>query len=367
MEMIKISHWQAAFLIVHTILPTAVLTVPSIVVKYSQVDAWLSVLIATGFGLFVAVVSSSLSLQYPGQTLFQITERTLGSWFSKGLGILLTFYYFFSACYVLHEFADFMAQSVMQKTPSLVFHIVMILLMIYAVHMGLEVIARVNSIILFISFFALMISTLFIIKDMKFDRLLPFMDTPFHSILLGSYIPAGWMSEVSIILLLAPYIQNVDRVRKSAVAGVLITGLSLTWTLIGAITIFGVKILPEFSYPTFNVFRIIQVADFVERIDAIFIAVWIGTMIMKATLFLFGCFYSFCESFKIRNQGFFLFPFAILTVSYSMISWKHAEELNFFSTYTFPTFALVFNLVIPVILLPLVLWKRRIGEKRLGT
>ncbi|MEW9670468.1 endospore germination permease [Ammoniphilus sp. 3BR4] len=365
MQQVRITTWQVILLIISMILPTAILSVPSMVVEHASSDAWVSLLLATAAGVGGAYISGTISIKYPRLTIFKIMEKTLGRVPSKVIGFMMTYYFFVSGFGVLRQFVNFMVDSVMKQTPPLVFGIVAVLLVMYALYYGIEVIARVNQIILMTSFFVFLLSTLFYLKEMKFDRLLPILDTPFNRILMGAVAPFSWLSESMVILLLAPFLIHPGKARKAAVLGVVLTGLSMAWTIIGSIAIFGEKTLALFAYPTFNVFRIIEVAGFLERIDALFIAVWVGTMIMKLTVFMFCGFYCFTQTFGIREQIPFLFPYGMLTMSLSIVSWRNVAELNLYQLYTATSRLLFINIVIPAILLIVVLWKNR--KKRVGT
>lgn len=365
MQQEKISTWQAILLIISMILPTAILTVPSMVVGHARSDAWISLLLATIAGGASAYVAGTISIKYPGLTIFEIMEKTCGRVVSKVLGVTLTYYFFSSALGVLRQFVNFMVDTVMKQTPPIVFGIIAVLLVMYALYYGIEVIARVNQIILMTSFFIFALSTFFYFKEMEFDRLLPMLDTPFNRILMGAVSPLSWLSESSVILLLAPFLNHPGKARKAAVLGVVLTGLSMVWTVIGSIVIFGAEVLALFAYPAFNVFRIIEAAGFLERIDALFIAVWVGTMVMKITIFMFGGFYCFCQTFEVRERTLFLFPYGLSAISLSIVSWENVAEFNLYNMYTATSRLLFINIVIPVLLLIVVLWKNR--KKRVST
>lgn len=365
MQQVRISTWQVILLIISMILPSAILTVPSMVVGHARSDAWISLLLATMAGVGGAYISGTISIKYPRLTIFQIMNKTWGRVPSKVIGFMLSYYFFSSGLGVLRQFVNFMVDSVMKQTPPLVFAIVAVLLVLYALYYGIEVIARVNQIILITSLFVFLLSTLFYLKEMQFDRLLPILDTPYNRILMGAVAPLSWLSEAMVILLLAPYLIHPGKARKAAVLGVVLTGLSMVWAIIGTLAIFGDKTLALFAYPTFNVFRIIEVAGFLERIDALFIAVWVGTMVMKLAVFMFGGFYCFTQTFGIREQIPFLFPYGMLTMSLSIVSWGNVAEFALYNTYTATSRLLFINIAIPALLLIAVLWKNR--KKRVGT
>lgn len=350
MSEVKLTNWQVILLIVSTILPSALLSLPSIMIKYAEKDAWISVILTTVIGILLAIIYSTIFLKNPGLTIFDIVEKKLGSFFRIFIGLLLMLYYFLDSISVLRQFIYFMIDTVMQQTPSYVLGSITVLIALYAIYQGIEVVSRVNLIIIIVSFLSFAISTLFYLKEMNFSQLLPILDTPWNKIVLGGVPTLGWFSEVAIIILLAPYLQNIKNVRKVAITGMVITAFSLTWTMIGTIAVFGAEILPMYQYPTFSVFRIIEVADFIERIDALFIAVWMGTMVMKLTIFLFSSLLCFFQTFRIKHKKPFLLPFGVLVLSFCLNAWDNQSAYGIYQLYSGTAYVFFFNILIPLFL-----------------
>lgn len=358
-EEVKITSWQAVFLIVNLILPTAILTVPSIIINYAKKDAWISVILATIIGLFVAIITSTISKKHPRKTIFEIVQAKLGIVICKIVGGLLAFYYFIASISILRQFLTFMVTSVMQRTPIIVLGMITLYITLYAISKGIEVISRSNQIILMVSFLLFSFSTLFYFKEMDFSVLLPMVETSWNGILLGSFTPTSWLSEVSVILILAPYLKKPERVRKIAITGVMITSFSLIWTIIGSIAVFGAEVLPTYQYPAFNVYRIIEVADFIERIDVLFIAVWMSTMVMKLAIFMYCGFYCLLQILPIQRKEYYLFPYGVLILSFTINSWANSSEFKSHQIYSVQTYLLFFNIVIPILLFSCVFLKNK--------
>ncbi|MGQ4665519.1 GerAB/ArcD/ProY family transporter [Metabacillus halosaccharovorans] len=350
MSEVKITNWQGILFIVSTIVPSALLSLPSILLKYADKDAWISIVLTTGIGMMLAVIYSTVFIKNPGLTIFDIIENKLGIFFRMIIGLLLMLYYFLDAISVLRSFIYFMVDTVMEQTPPVVIGGMGILIALYAIYQGIEVISRVNMIIIIISFLTFSFSTLFYLKEMDFRQLLPIFETSWNKIALGGVPVLSWVAEVAIILVLAPYLQHNKDVRKVAVIGILITGITLTWTLVGMVAVFSADILPMYHYPTFSVFRIIEVANFIERIDALFIAVWMGTMMMKLTIFLFSSLHCFFQTFRIKQEQPFLFPFGLLVLSFCLNSWKNQSEYALYQHFAGISYSLFFNILIPLCL-----------------
>ncbi|RYD05860.1 hypothetical protein N752_08170 [Desulforamulus aquiferis] len=129
------------------ILPTAILFVPSITAQSAGPDGWASLILALVFGLLVAVVSSSLAMKFPSQTVIEYAPRLLGPYVGKLVGFIYSFYFYYVGYYVLRQFAEVMTTGYMTKTPLWVHLIILVMIASYALYLGLETLCRTNAVI----------------------------------------------------------------------------------------------------------------------------------------------------------------------------------------------------------------------------
>lgn len=350
MKKIEITGWQLSFILVNAILPTAVLTLPSIATKFAKQDAWISILIATGIALLLIQLAITLSLRHPKQNPSQVARLHFGK-FAGTLLALSYSLYFMVICYtVLREFTDFMASTVMTETPILVFSIVFVLLGAYAIANGIEVIARVNVLVLFISFLVLATSTVLFLGEMNFENILPLWDVSLSNQILGAMTPLGWLSESAMILYLIPYLKKPETIRRHTMWAVLIVGISLAWTVLGTIMIFGSELVSYLTYPAFNSFRIIRLGRFLERIDIFFVIIWVATVFMKFTIFFFLTVVSLRDTMQLKTEKSIILPLGILVIYFSIASWENTADISRSINFALIPFLLFQNVIVTFVL-----------------
>ena len=83
MEKGKISALQMAVMMYPTIVATAILSVPSIIAKYTKNDLWLSPIFASLIGYVTVYIAYKLHKLYPKQTVIQFSEQILGRFAGK--------------------------------------------------------------------------------------------------------------------------------------------------------------------------------------------------------------------------------------------------------------------------------------------
>ena len=96
MEYGKISSRQLTLLIFTLLVSTAILILPSLVIKEAKQDSWLSIILATVFGVLAGLILVKLGLRFPEQTIIEYSKEIAG----KPLGALYGLSYIFLLFYI---------------------------------------------------------------------------------------------------------------------------------------------------------------------------------------------------------------------------------------------------------------------------
>ncbi|WP_003544925.1 GerAB/ArcD/ProY family transporter [Desulfotomaculum nigrificans] len=349
----KISAYQAMVYQVSIVLATAILFVPTITTRHAKQDAWLSVIMACIFGCLQVCTAVSLSRRFPNASVVQYTPLILGKVPGKVVGFVYLFYFFYVGYFILQEFAALMCSSYMLRTPSIVFMLVLSLLAAYAAYGGLEVICRTSSIVLTVVMATLVLIAALIIKDIKIWRFLPVLENGFGPMLLGAISPGGWFGETAVILMLYPFINNKEKVVKTSFLAILILFITMEVVVTGAIGLLGPTETASFLFPTFNMARRIKLEalPFLERLDALFMMVWVAAMLIKLTTFFFAGVLALSQWLNVKDYRPLILPSMAIMVALAVQAWKNITELFTFSREVFPLTIIFVNFIITFFLL----------------
>lgn len=146
-----ISSFQAAVLLYTTIVPTAILVLPGVVMSYSGQDAWLSVAAATLAGIGFAVLVGAIASSNPGMSFQAWVASRFGRLPGLAVSLMLAFYYISTSAVVLRQFSAIVTGQILPRTPPYVVSSLVLLVAGYAVLSGIEVIARTNVFVTVIS------------------------------------------------------------------------------------------------------------------------------------------------------------------------------------------------------------------------
>lgn len=361
----RISVWQLGALIYATIIPTAILVVPSVVMAHSKQDAWISITAATVLGVGIAWLTGTIAMRVPQQFSFLgwISQR-LGKWIAVLIGLLLSLYYISISSIILQEFTNILSDQILFETPGWVIMAIILSVCSYAVYGGIEVIARVNGVVTTIAIITYCISLLLFVNLIEPSQLRPVMTNPMNHIAYGGLLPLGWMSETALVLLLGPFLQSKKNIAKAAMGGTLAAGFHLTITVALCLILFGPIMPQQFRYPTFSMIEIIKLGTTLERLDILFVSFWVSTIYIKMALFLFGAFHCLTETFTIKPSKSVLLGLNLVIMMTAFVSFHDETVFDNQMQHITPYELLGMNLVLPLILVVALFIRKKVYRKR---
>lgn len=347
----KISSSQLMLLVITLILSSAILLLPAFPTMVALQDSWISGIIAMFVGLLVAVVILNLAWRFPGQSLAEYSIDILGQPLGKLIGFIYFLFYLHLTAILLREIASTIVSTILPRTPPEVLILLSVIAAAYLVRKGLEVIVRVNTIILPIAVFFIVAIYLMLVKDMQYINLTPGLENGIVPILKGTITPMGWFGEVVSIGFILPYMNKLIQAKKAIYLGIIITGVLFTLVIIGTLAVFGPDLTKNLIFPTFVSVRQVNVANFLERIESVLVASWIVWNFIKIGLFYYITVMILSQLLKLGDYRSVVFPMGAISAILALALFRNAPQLAQFLAVVWGKYAIIFELLIPLLLL----------------
>lgn len=349
----KISSRQAILLMVTMVLPTAFLFVASVTSHLAKQDGWISILLAVVVALLIARLAVSLGQLFPGKTLFQFPEVIFGRWPGKFVALLYIWWYIHMNAEILRQYGSFLVAVFMPDTPIIVFELVIIAIAAYAVRNGLEVFTRMNEIILPLILGSVLFLNILPAPDMNLKRLLPvFIENGIVPVIKGAVMPAAWMGEIVTMAVLIPYLNKVKEAKKIAVTATLITGIFMLMSFIGDIATFGPVVNAGWLFPGLNKARVIHLANFLERLEPIVMAIWVAGALVKISVYYWVAVLGSAQWLELKDYKPLVLPVGVILLALSIMIHESILGLfTFLGTFWGPYALTIFQVGIPFLLL----------------
>ncbi|WP_044336707.1 GerAB/ArcD/ProY family transporter [Rossellomorea aquimaris] len=342
---------QLTFFIIQTQIGVGVLGMPFSVFSVSKGDAWISVLLA---GIVVQLLITTLWVlgrRFPAKSLFQYSIQLVGKAGGTCINMSYVFYGMLVTSLILMYSTAIIKTWVLTLTPK---WIIMFLLMGTAVYLGRELLSDICNVYVMVSgliFFLILISVVvLIVYPVDWRYLLPIGHSGAINIFKGIKEAYFSMLGFELLLFLFPYFQhNGERsVLFSASMANLFVTLTYTFLTIVSLITFSPEELVIVPQPVLYYVKSLYL-QVVERIDLVFVSLWVVSVITSLTSYLFLSTEGIAHTFKRIKRSVITISIGSLSFIIALFPNKEAE-MELYNKWVINT-SYLFILVIPLLLL----------------
>lgn len=326
-----------------------ILTLPSILAKEVGHNAWIPTLLAGVGILFLIIIIMKLLKRYSSKTIFEINRLLYGKYLGVLFNVLIIGWLCFSAGINLRMFTELVSILTLNETPPLVVTLLLISPSLYLSAKGLKIISRF-SFYMYIPYFLMVFSFIFLFRHMRITYLLPVGDVELKKIIKGLWLTSFPYIGFELVAFIYPNITDKENSMKAMLGTIILSTIYYVIVIITATALFGEVMLAHIEFPLFTMQQSIRV-PIIERIDIFFLTIWFPTMASSMRAYFFTSYYSIKKLLNFKDRGiFFLIAFAIVEIMISRIPSDYEASSYYINLSGVITFVFVFFLVISYLL-----------------
>ncbi|GGJ66395.1 spore germination protein KB [Anoxybacillus voinovskiensis] len=305
-------------------------------------DVWLAILcgMVLGGGLFF--IYYRLFTYYPSLPLTAYSQQIVGPFFGKIIALVYILYFLYIAARVLRDFGELLLTFAYPETPLFVLNAVMMLTVMYAAYKGIEVLARTGELFFFSLYFTAFSGIALVVAAGLIDihRLQPVLEEGWKRVFRivftqTLYVPFG---ETVVFTMLLPYIQKHEKAKMVGWLAILLSGLNLAFIMAINIAVLGADTVARSTFPLLNTIREIRVANFLERLDVLFMIALVVGGFFKISLFFYAGVIGAADLFRMPQHQRLVYPLGIsvllLSIAIASNFSEHIKEgLNIVTLY----------------------------------
>ncbi|WP_438347374.1 GerAB/ArcD/ProY family transporter [Paenibacillus sp. FA6] len=359
----KISIRQFTILVIFVTIGDSILILPYISSSFAKQDTWISGIVGLLVGLLAVYIFSMLGNLYPKLTLIQSIQKILGKWFGTLIAALFLLYPLITVVAYTRELGDFITTEMMAETPTLAVQILFTCIVIFAVRLGLEVIARTGEIFLPCIILLFLLLVIFLSPQAKMENLLPILENGIKPILHGSlsFIAFPFL-ELFVFIMIFPYINQVKPIRRGFLQGALLGGIVLIILVVISILVLGADVTSRTIYPSYSLARRVSIGQFFERMEAMVALLWMLTIFMKTTFYFYVFTLGLAQLLKLKGYRMLTLPTGFLIIILSPIISPNITYYNKVLAEYWPYFVATCCLLLPLFLLAIHFIKNRFKQ-----
>lgn len=314
-------------------------------------DVWLAIIIAIGiFSLVIPVYGRICSL-YPGKNLYQIMEKLFGKVAGKIMSLIFIWYAFFLGALVLRNISEFVRTVSLPETPECVFAFFCVILVIFTVRGGVELLARFIGIFFPIYILMILTDSLVSIPFFEFKNLKPVLYEGIQPVLSASFEVFSFpFAETVLFICILEHLRKNGSPYKAYYVSMLIGGAVLMMISVRSILVLGIPMRGLQNFASYSATRLIKIGQFFQRIEASVAIVFIISGYTKVTVCLFSACKGMAGIFNIKEYKRIAAPIGILMTLLSIIVYDNGAEMAEWAATCYPYFAFPFQVIIPLII-----------------
>ncbi|MFB7637926.1 GerAB/ArcD/ProY family transporter [Peribacillus butanolivorans] len=361
MEKAKISGYQLFVLIFLFEIGSALL-VP--LAGEAKQGAWLVILIAMIGGFLLFFVYYGLFQYYPDQLLTEYVRHIMGNFLGRIVAFLYILYFMYLAARVLRDLGETLLTFAYPHVPLFFANAAFILVVVYTVRKGIEVLARTGELFFVLENLLFMTFILLIVVSgmIHLNNLKPVFETSGVEMMKMAftdtiYFPFG---EIIVFLMIFPYLNEPQRLKKIGIGGLAASGIFLAFIMALNVAVLGVDLTTRSQYPFLTLIQSIEIAGFLERLDVYFLVKLMIGGFIKISVFSYVAVTGTANVFNIKEPSRLAYPvgFVILLISI-VISSSYSEHIHEGLSDVPIYIHLPFQVIIPLLLLILAFFKNR--------
>lgn len=297
----------------------------SFIFEKSLHDTWAAFILGTiifipFLGLYIV-----LGKKFPGKNLIQIHDIVYGRIIGKIVSVIYIFYFISLLSFNLRDVGAFYTGYIMPETPIVVFILLFASCAAYAVKKGIHTVAKVSLIGAVLVFIVVALTFLLLLNKMDIKNFLPVLETPLYKMAQAtatiSMIPYG---ELVLFLMIIPMVDDLKKLGKYSIAGMGLAGIVFMVIILRNIAVLGAS-GQVYSQTSFQTVRMINIGDFINRIEIIVSMNNTILMFIKVSVIYYVTVKSIEQILNLKTYGPLIIPVGSIVIVYAMIA--HTSEI----------------------------------------
>ncbi|MDM5307910.1 GerAB/ArcD/ProY family transporter [Peribacillus frigoritolerans] len=329
--------------------------------------AWLVILIAMLGGFLLFFIYYGLFQYYPDQLLTEFVRSILGNFLGRIVAFLYILYFIYLAARVLRDFGDTLLTFAYPHIPLFVANAAFILVVVYTVRKGVEVLTRTGELFFVLENLLLMTFFLLIVASgmIHLNNLKPVIEMSVTGMVKMAFTKTIFFpfGEIISFLMIFPYLNEPKRLKKIGISSIAAAGIFLAIIMAMNIAVLGVDLTTRSQYPLLSLIQSIEVAGFLERLDVYFLFLLMIGGFIKISVFTYVAVTGTANVFNVKQPSRLAYPVGFVILLSSIIIASNFTEHMHEGLGAVPIYIhLPFQVIIPLLLLIIAFFKNRKKE-----
>lgn len=360
----KIGTWEAIFLVVIIMTNKLILNLPKRIILSTGSSAWINTIYISIIAILFTLLLVKLFKRFEGYDILDISHFLGGKYLKIFAGILYIILLVTVPILILRDFSESLQLIYYKNSPISFILFIFIIGAVFANKFDFKGIVKTNLILvpfLLISIIILFFSSA---KDFEIQRLFPILGYGATETFVNGLSNIFSFSIIAYLLFLPPSLSKVKDFKKISIISVVISALYLLIAVVCLLLVFPFIFSTNEPISIYLLTRMIDFGRFFQRVDALFLLIWMISIFSYISISLHFLLYVFKKITNITNSKNMAYCFGAIFFGFSLMP-KNIAQFNTFVDIFFKYTVILVIFIISFLILILANFKKKKLESRL--
>ncbi|MCL2355223.1 MAG: spore germination protein [Oscillospiraceae bacterium] len=337
-----------------------ILNVPNSFLKETSTGIFLNTIFISLLAIVFVLMVTRLFKAFNSKDILDISEYIGGKPLKAIIGTAyITFFVIIFATLV-----RYMSQALrliyFPTTPIAFILLFFLVPVVFINRLGLKSIARINVLVLPSVLIGIFIIGASLFRSLNFYNLFPMLGYGANETFVVGLRNISVFSTFGFLFLLPPFLKEYNDFKKISLISTIVSAVYLIFTSTLLLVVFPYITHSNEMMSSYLLARLVQYGDFIQRIDALFIFVWIFATLTYLSITFFFILRIFKKVTAIKREDEIAPPIAMIILGISLLL-QRSSNIEFIEQYVYKyfVFILIFGISFLVLLLGYLKQKRQ--------
>lgn len=298
----KIGVQEAVWLTTIAISAKVFFASPAILSELVGNTGWYMTLISALVAFIGFIFIYLLLKRFPGKEIAEIFDLAVGRFIGFALSGILALYMLFVSFTRIAEFNEVIKTYVFPLSPNWYIIGIYIACVFVMCTLGLESIARFSKLTIFLMLSGFVIIIALGTQNYHMNNLFPIFGKGPDKILVNGIARSSVYGEVIILAVFARSLQGMKHIKKEGMISIALSALLVSLSLLSYTLTFPYYTAKEITSPMYEMATLIDYGRFLQRVEQLFLFIWIISTLISTTIVFYSFIYIFCKIFKMQDK-----------------------------------------------------------------
>lgn len=315
----KIGYIEAIAIITLVIINKVILILPKEIISQTGSAAVLNVVYVSILAFLIVWLISLLYKRFQGYDIIDVSHYLGGNFLKYLIGTLYFILFILVPIFVLRNFAETIKNVYFRSSPFIFILLFFIVSTIIANRFSHRVLAKANLILMILGFLGIALILIASFRRFSYDQLFPLFGYGFKETFVYGLSSLFSFSGIGYLFFFGPILDKPQDFKKISIISIIISGIYLILTVACILLSFSFSFKSGESMSLYLLARTIDFGKFIQRVDAVFIFMWIVSSILYVSFSIYFSIYIFKKLTKISDSSYINYTINLAILAFLLI------------------------------------------------